>query len=197
MKVYVVIDTNVVVSAMLTHNADSPTRLLFNKVAEGQVIPMLNDSILEEYEEVLMRPKFKLASKDVSEVCRLFDLRGIKYVPEIPGRDFIDPDDQIFYETYLMRDDAYRVTGNLKHYPSEPRILSPHDMMNVIHIAENLSANLLNEPSCEYITEERQIQIQRALQALDKSSQAALANGTANIPMTEIDEEIRLYRTGK
>ena len=85
-------------------------RLLFNKVAEGQVIPMLNDSILEEYEEVLMRPKFKLASKDVSEVCRLFDLRGIKYVPEIPGRNFIDPDDQIFYETYLMWKSPVRVT---------------------------------------------------------------------------------------
>ncbi len=197
MKVYVVIDTNVVVSAMLTHNADSPTRLLFSKVAEGQVVPMLNDSILEEYVEVLMRPKFKFAPKDINDVCRLFDLRGIKYVPESTGRYFIDPDDQIFYETYLMRDDAYLITGNLKHYPSEPRILSPHDMMHIIHIAENLSANILNEPSCEYISEERQIQLQRALEAIDNSSQAALANGTANIPITEIDEEIRLYRTGK
>lgn len=197
MKVYVVIDTNVVVSAMLTHNADSPTRLLFRKVAEGQVVPMLNDSILEEYVEVLMRPKFKFAPKDINDVCRLFDLRGIKYVPESTGRYFIDPDDQIFYETYLMRDDAYLITGNLKHYPSEPRILSPHDMMHIIHIAENLSANILNEPSCEYISEERQIQLQRALEAIDNSSQAALANGTANIPITEIDEEIRLYRTGK
>lgn len=197
MKVYVVIDTNVVVSAMLTHNADSPTRLLFSKVVEGQVVPMLNDSILEEYVEVLMRPKFKFAPKDINDVCRLFDLRGIKYVPESTGRYFIDPDDQIFYETYLMRDDAYLITGNLKHYPSEPRILSPHDMMHIIHIAENLSANILNEPSCEYISEERQIQLQRALEAIDNSSQAALANGTANIPITEIDEEIRLYRTGK
>lgn len=197
MKVYVVIDTNVVVSAMLTHNADSPTRLLFSKVAEGQVVPMLNDSILEEYVEVLMRPKFQFAPKDINDVCRLFDLRGIKYVPESTGRYFIDPDDQIFYETYLMRDDAYLITGNLKHYPSEPRILSPHDMMHIIHIAENLSANILNEPSCEYISEERQIQLQRALEAIDNSSQAALANGTANIPITEIDEEIRLYRTGK
>lgn len=197
MKVYIVIDTNVVVSAMLTHNADSPTRLLFNKVAEGQVIPMLNDSILEEYVEVLMRPKFKFAPKDINDVCRLFDLRGIKYVPESTGRFFIDPDDQIFYETYLMRDDAYLITGNLKHYPSEPRILSPHDMMHIIHIAENPSANILNEPSYEYISEERQIQLQRALEAIDNSSQAALANGTANIPITEIDEEIRLYRTGK
>ena len=197
MKVDVVIDTNVVVSAMLTHNADSPTRLLFSKVAEGQVVPMLNDSILEEYVEVLMRPKFKFAPKDINDVCRLFDLRGIKYVPESTGRYFIDPDDQIFYETYLMRDDAYLITGNLKHYPSEPRILSPHDMMHIIHIAENLSANILNEPSCEYISEERQIQLQRALEAIDNSSQAALANGTANIPITEIDEEIRLYRTGK
>ena len=197
MKVYVVIDTNVVVSAMLTHNADSPTRLLFSKVAEGQVVPMLNDSILEEYVEVLMRPKFKFAPKDINDVCRFFDLRGIKYVPESTGRYFIDPDDQIFYETYLMRDDAYLITGNLKHYPSEPRILSPHDMMHIIHIAENLSANILNEPSCEYISEERQIQLQRALEAIENSSQAALANGTANIPITEIDEEIRLYRTGK
>ena len=57
MKIYAVLDTNVIVSSMLTRNQFSPTRLIMTMVRDGGVIPMINDDILEEYSEVLSRCK--------------------------------------------------------------------------------------------------------------------------------------------
>lgn len=46
MKTFAVIDTNVIVSAMLTHNQESPTRFIIEKVRLGQIIPMMNQQII-------------------------------------------------------------------------------------------------------------------------------------------------------
>lgn len=53
---YGVIDTNVLVSAMLKGN--SVPGLVLKHVFSGNLIPVFNDKILEEYREVLYRKKF-------------------------------------------------------------------------------------------------------------------------------------------
>ena len=53
--IYAVIDTNVLVSALLTSHADSATVMVMNAVINGDIIPMYNKEILKEYEEVLSR----------------------------------------------------------------------------------------------------------------------------------------------
>lgn len=61
MKYYAVLDTNVLVSAMLKIGS-----VPFDVVMEalkGDIIPLLNDEILAEYTGVLSRPKFKLTKK--------------------------------------------------------------------------------------------------------------------------------------
>ena len=40
MKVYAVIDTNVLVSALLTQRADSPTVKVLKAISEGTLIPL-------------------------------------------------------------------------------------------------------------------------------------------------------------
>ena len=64
MKIYAVIDTNVIVSALITKREDSPTRLILDYLLKGRIIPVYNEEILKEYLEVLTRSKFKL-SKDL------------------------------------------------------------------------------------------------------------------------------------
>ncbi len=56
MKYYVVIDTNVLVSAVLKSHSvpGSIVELAF----DGPIIPILNEAIEKEYREVLSRPKF-------------------------------------------------------------------------------------------------------------------------------------------
>ena len=57
MKYYAVIDTNVLVSAMLRW--DSVPGCVLEHAFVGDIIPLLNEQVLKEYMEVLRRPKFQ------------------------------------------------------------------------------------------------------------------------------------------
>lgn len=58
--VYAVIDTNVLVSALITRNPQAATAKVLESIFGGLIIPMYNDEIIAEYTEVLRRAKFKL-----------------------------------------------------------------------------------------------------------------------------------------
>ena len=60
-----VIDTNVLVSALLSSNESAATVLVVSMVLEGYVAPILTDDILKEYGEALRRKKFKFPEQDV------------------------------------------------------------------------------------------------------------------------------------
>lgn len=64
MRYYAVIDTNVLVSAMLKWNS-VPGNVL-ELTFSGTIIPLLNERIVKEYREVLGRPKFHL-TQDIIE----------------------------------------------------------------------------------------------------------------------------------
>ena len=57
MNYYAVIDTNVLVSAMLRW--DSVPGCVLEHAFVGDIIPLLNEQVLKEYMEVLRRPKFQ------------------------------------------------------------------------------------------------------------------------------------------
>ncbi len=65
MPVYAVIDTNVLVSALLSSHDDTATVLVVEKLFTREVIPLFSDEILKEYSEVLRRPKFHFTEKTV------------------------------------------------------------------------------------------------------------------------------------
>ena len=52
-----VIDTNVLVSALWTKNDKAPTYRLLQLMQQGVFIPIYNEEILSEYDDVLNRPK--------------------------------------------------------------------------------------------------------------------------------------------
>ena len=194
MSVYAVIDTNVIISSLLTHNQKSPTRIVLDMVREGRIVPMVNSDITEEYLEVLSRSKFHFSSCDVSEIMGVFSDRGEIFVPDSLRGEFVDLNDVIFYETYLLKDGAYLVTGNLKHFPVEPRIIPPVDMVRILHLSEGSTGYILSEATCPYISHHRQAKLQRAWEAVERMRASALANGISDMTMEEIDEEIRQYR---
>ena len=197
MNIYAVIDTNVIVSSMMTNNPLSPTRQILENVQEDKVTPMINDDILEEYKEVLSRTKFHFAQDDIDAILNLYNMKGVKYIPECLRKDFIDLNDVIFYETYLLQRDAYLITGNLRHFPKEPRIVSPADMVHIISITENTHDNILSASNCLYMSDTKRAILQRAWEAAERMRASALANGIADMSMEEVDEEIRQYREEK
>ena len=38
----------------------------------------------------------------------------------------------IFYEVALSKEDAYLVTGNTKHFPKKPIVVTPAEMMKIL-----------------------------------------------------------------
>lgn len=58
MKYYAVIDTNVLLSALLSKNETSATVKVLDAVFEGWIIPLYHQDILKEYTEVLHRRKY-------------------------------------------------------------------------------------------------------------------------------------------
>ncbi len=60
MEYYAVIDTNVLLSALLSKNEDSATVKVMDAVFEGKIIPLYHQDILIEYNDVLHRLKFHL-----------------------------------------------------------------------------------------------------------------------------------------
>ena len=55
MKVYAVFDTNIIVSALISRRSDTAVVLALETLLAGEVIPLYNDEILKEYEDVLQR----------------------------------------------------------------------------------------------------------------------------------------------
>jgi putative PIN family toxin of toxin-antitoxin system len=54
-----VIDTNVVVSGVLTLRSESPTALILDAMLQARFRFLLSPAILEEYRSVLLRPKIR------------------------------------------------------------------------------------------------------------------------------------------
>jgi len=44
-----------------------------------------------------------------------------------------DEDDRVFYEVSLSNEDSFLVTGNLKHYPTSPRVITPAAFIDIIY----------------------------------------------------------------
>jgi len=132
--VYAVIDTNVFVAALLTKNSDSATLKIYEAISDGLITPLYHQDILDEYTEVLSRPKFKFSKKRIEVLIDLIMKYGVEVYPKPTGEILTDMDDLIFYEVAMEKrdDDSYLITGNQKHYPVRDFIVTPAEMMDIL-----------------------------------------------------------------
>ena len=124
---YVVLDTNILVSALWRHLLQGRPAQLLDLCLSGHYSVIYTQAILEEYETVLARPKFGFAPEDVKGLLDYFEFRALRGEPifeSLARPKCSDPDDQKFYDVACCCD-AILVTGNKKHFPEDPRVLSP------------------------------------------------------------------------
>ena len=136
---FIVIDTNVLVSGLISRNQTSPPVGILNYLLaeRGVIIPLFNDEIIKEYENVLKRNKFNIDHKLVDDVIERIKTIGI-FCERIESKDvFTDAKDLVFYEVALSKDDSYLVTGNIKHFPKVDFVVTPAEMMEIIRNGEN------------------------------------------------------------
>ena len=129
----VVIDTNVIVSALISKREDTPPYLIVRSIFDGIITPIFNLDILNEYREVLLRPKFNLDPSDVEAFLDAFVQIGLNVEVTIDNSlSLPDPKDLVFYRLQKSVENAYLVTGNLRHFPRELQIVSPAELQLII-----------------------------------------------------------------
>ena len=131
---YAVFDTNVLVSSLLTKYREAATARVVDAITSGSIIPLYNDEIIEEYTDVLHRDKFPFKESDVRALIDSIKEMGISVNPTPTGETLPDMDDLVFYEVVMEKreDDAYLITGNMKHFPERNYIVTPAEMMAII-----------------------------------------------------------------
>ncbi len=134
--IHAVIDTNVIVSALLTHNIESATVRVVEAFLMDKIIPLYNADIINEYRDVLGRAKFRFTPRIIDYYINAIHEKGISAERISSGEFFPDPDDAVFYEVALSKEDAYLVTGNTKHFPKKPIVVTPAEMLEILESQE-------------------------------------------------------------
>jgi uncharacterized protein len=113
----VVLDTNVVVSGLLTSNG-VPAKIL-NLALSGAIQVSHDARILAEYVDVLARPRFKFDPARVAEVVAKLRDDGLAVdSSECSGLQLPDADDEPFLSVALAARADFLITGNLS-FPND------------------------------------------------------------------------------
>jgi uncharacterized protein len=116
MTLKVVYDTNILVSAALKPGSipDSLVALVMGK----QVRLFLSSAILDEYTEVLKRPKFRLDPDTVNDFLRDLTRAATMVRPTQRASNASDEPDNRFIECARKARVDYLVTGSKRHFPT-------------------------------------------------------------------------------
>ena len=130
--IYAVIDTNVLVSALITKNPEAATAKVVRLLLDNGFVPLYDADIVTEYEDVLHRSKFPILPEVADALISYIVEHGVEASRVNFDEPMPDEDDRVFYEITLCKEDSFLVTGNLKHYPTSPRVITPAEFINII-----------------------------------------------------------------
>lgn len=128
-----VIDTNVIVSALLKEESN-PGKII-SYIRNETIIPVYNEDILKEYDEILHKEKFHFTEEQINDLFTLFKIHGRVLNETKTDEFFKDKTDIKFFQIVLtanMIQDSYLVTGNLKHFPQRVFVINPAMMVDMI-----------------------------------------------------------------
>lgn len=133
-KHYAAIDTNVLVSSLLSKHSNAATRLVVDAIVTGEIIPLYNEEILSEYKAVLSRDKFPFSEGKIEVMLNIIKNYGVNVSPSPTGVILPDMDDLVFYEVVMEKrnEDSYLITGNIKHFPARSFIVTPAEMVAIL-----------------------------------------------------------------
>jgi len=124
----VVFDTNILVSALLS-KWGNPAKI-YRMFLTGALELVYSPQMLEEYQDVLYRPNLRIPPTDAAIIIATIQQYGTEIWVLPPSVGIIpDEDDRIFYDA-AKSSGAYLITGNTKHFPCEPFILTPTEFFN-------------------------------------------------------------------
>lgn len=129
----IVLDTNIVVSALL--QPLGPSASIFLMALAGKARLCLTEPILTEYEEVLRRPRLKRDAAVVRHALASIRKAGDLVRPASGIHACSDPDDNIFLECAEAAEADYLITGNKRHFPDswkKTKILTAREFVTIL-----------------------------------------------------------------
>ena len=109
---------------------DTATAKVVDAIYSGDIVPLYNQEILNEYNEVLHRKKFSFSEERIQKILLMIRQFGLAVNPSPT-----DMDDLVFYEIVMEKrnDDAYLITGNIRHFPKRDFIVTPSEMVEIVY----------------------------------------------------------------
>jgi len=128
-----VIDTNVVVSAVL--KPDGLQRTVFLLATTKPARWYVSGPIMEEYATVLARPELKIRKSLRLQFIQLIKNHTYSVTPSLLPQLTSDPDDNIFLECADAARADYLVTGNRRHFPrfwKKTKIIDSREFLDIV-----------------------------------------------------------------
>ena len=129
-KAFAVLDTNVLVSAVIS-SSGYPYDIL-RLIQSGNVIPIYDERMLNEYKEVFHYDKLKISEETFQQTFTLILKSGLLIQDvETTKAQLLDQSDIPFFEVKESSEefDSVLVTGNLRHYPEQRDIITPKEFI--------------------------------------------------------------------
>ena len=134
MTIKAVLDTNVVVSANLVD--EGPSAAILDLAINRNIRMVVSPAVLEEYKEVLLRPRLKLNPARVAAVMALIREHALMVRPTVAATAAKgDESDNRILECAAAGQADYIVTGNTKHFPGtfgQARVVTPRQFIDLI-----------------------------------------------------------------
>ena len=128
----VVLDTNVIISAALSPKG-KPAETFKIITSNNDIELSYNEIIFAEYKRVFSYERLNIPSEKQKEFLEAIKDEGIVREPITSDILLPDESDRIFYDT-AKTVNAYLITGNIKHYPSENFILTPAQFLDLLSL---------------------------------------------------------------
>lgn len=128
----VVLDTNVVVSALISPFGNEA--FVLYAIQTGRVVPCYSRAIADEYAAVLARPKFDFAPNQIEGFLNLLATTGECVNPRFKSELSPDPKDDDFIACAIVAKADFLVTGNKRHFPARSygsaRVVSARELID-------------------------------------------------------------------
>lgn len=130
----VVLDTNVLVSALITPQGTCGT--ILRLALAGRIQPCVDGRLAHEYRVVVSLPRFEFCAEEVEEFLQILIRGAIPATPDPLRVRLPDPSDAPFLEV-AVSEGAVLITGNLRHYPAHLRcgaaVVTPSEFITQLY----------------------------------------------------------------
>jgi putative PIN family toxin of toxin-antitoxin system len=131
--VRLVVDTNVLVSGLLSCRG-APARII-DLISDGVIVVCFDRRILDEYADVLARPRFGFDPVAIADLLAQIQGEGSPVEAHPLNLGMADPADEKFVEVAVTGHADALVTGNLRHFPADKRqdviVVTPSELIGL------------------------------------------------------------------